>query len=476
MNKTLSDLLHRKSFLASIVILGLFAVLAAAAPVITPYSNPYLPSQARVAAPYAVPAWATVFPQYRNLPPNQNLILSTFRSEGGKVTEFNSTFLEVTVPPSGVVNVTFPVNWNYKPPYSFAVSFQLVPPKGYYILNVLIGQGNRTFWLYSVVPKDYAIPPQVGVPSTPSTIFLSSALLSASNSPYVSTLSPTQQALSGIYLPIYVFRSPGTYNLTLSLNNEGSTPQVFVFSKPTFSDKGYAYGRLGTDDNGASVFAEFVLGARFDLFIGLVASAMILAIGLVLGMLAGYVGGKVDLSLNAFTDFFLLLPGLPLLITVETILVVSGAIVRVSLATVIVLLIALLSWPGTMKIIRSQTLSLRSRTFVESSKALGAGNFRIMMRHILPNLAGILFAQLAYDVPGVILAESGLDFLGLGIRSFPTWGNMLGYATTAASTANSFAWWWVLPPGIGIVVLSLGFFYFGSALLDVLSPYRLRGE
>lgn len=182
------------------------------------------------------------------------------------------------------------------------------------------------------------------------------------------------------------------------------------------------------------------------------------------------------MSLNAFTDFFLLLPGLPLLITVETILVVSGAIVRVSLATVIVLLIALLSWPGTMKIIRSQTLSLRSRTFVESSKALGAGNFRIMMRHILPNLAGILFAQLAYDVPGVILAESGLDFLGLGIRSFPTWGNMLGYATTAASTANSFAWWWVLPPGIGIVVLSLGFFYFGSALLDVLSPYRLRGE
>lgn len=476
MNKTLRDLLERKSFIASLVILVFFAVIAVAAPILTPYSNPYLPSQARVAAPYAVPGWATIFPQYRGLAPNQNFVLSTYNVSGGEVKELNSSWMQVSVPASGTTNVTFPIKWGYKPPYSFAFSFNISPPKEYYVLNVVLWHGNKSFWLYSITPQDYAIPPQVGVPNKPSTVYISSILLSASNSPYVSTLSPTQQALSGVYLPTYTFPAPGVYNLTLSFNNEGNTPISFAISKPTFSDKGYAYGRLGTDNNGASVFAEFILGARFDLFIGVVASAMIIAIGLILGMLAGYIGGKLDLSLNGFTDFFLLLPGLPLLITLETILVVSGAITKISLATVIVILIALLSWPGTMKIIRSQTLSLRTRTFVESSKALGAGNFRIMMRHILPNLAGILFAQLAYDVPGVILTESGLDFLGLGIRSFPTWGNMLGFATTAASSANSFAWWWVLPPGLGIVILSLGFFYFGTALLDVLSPYRLRGE
>jgi len=94
----------------------------------------------------------------------------------------------------------------------------------------------------------------------------------------------------------------------------------------------------------------------------------------------------------------------------------------------------------------------------------------------LPNILGVVFAQIAYDVPVVILTESGLDFLGLGITNFPTWGNMLGFATDAASAANSFAWWWVLPPGLSIVLLSVAFYYIGTVIQDVLSPYKVRGE
>jgi peptide/nickel transport system permease protein len=155
---------------------------------------------------------------------------------------------------------------------------------------------------------------------------------------------------------------------------------------------------------------------------------------------------------------------------------ITGTIVNVNKAVLILLIISLLSWPGTAKIIRGQTLTLRNRTFVEAARALGESRMRILFKHIVPNLMGILFAQLAYDVPGVILAESGLDFLGLGITEFPTWGNMLGYATNNVSFVNGFAWWWVLPPGLGIVFISVAFYYFGTAMLDVLSPYKLRGE
>jgi peptide/nickel transport system permease protein len=123
-------------------------------------------------------------------------------------------------------------------------------------------------------------------------------------------------------------------------------------------------------------------------------------------------------------------------------------------------------------VVRSQTLSLRSRTFVEAAKSLGLNNRQIMLKHILPNLIPIIAAQVAYDVPSVILIESGLDFLGLGIISFPTWGNMLGFASTHISTANSFAWWWVLPPGLGIVLLSAAFYYLGNAFMNAFTSTK----
>lgn len=326
-------------------------------------------------------------------------------------------------------------------------------------------------------PLPFPLPPAVSItPGKASFIVFNSQEINVGNSPYVSTLPSSKQALAAYEFPADALPKPGTYYIVVSFNNTGNTQETFIMSLPTYKSQGYKYGLLGTDDNGASVFAEFVYGGRFDLYLSVVASVLIIGIGLVIGLLAGYVGGFTDLSLNALTDFFLLIPGLPLLIVLISIFDVTGTIVNISKPLLILLIISLLSWPGTAKIIRGQTLSLKNRTFIEASRALGEGRTRILFKHILPNLMGILFAQLAYDVPGVILAESGLDFLGLGISGFPTWGNMLGYATYNISFVNGFAWWWVLPPGIGIVLLSMAFYFFGSAMLDALSPYKLRGE
>ncbi|MEM3767931.1 MAG: ABC transporter permease, partial [Metallosphaera sp.] len=362
--------------------------------------------------------------------------------------------------------------WNWSSPYNIDLSTTVVTPNtNDFQINLFVNEFN--IMSFSPLP----IPPQVFIaPGKANAIIFSSQEATSTNSPYVSSLPPQDAFLASIELPKTLLPRPGVYHIVLSFQNTGNKPETFLVSNLGYSSLGLTYGKLGTDDNGGSVFAEFVYGARFDLYLALVASALIIGIGLIVGLLAGYIGGFTDLVLNAFTDFFLLIPGLPLLIVLISILDLTGAIVNVNKAVIILLIISLLSWPGTAKIIRGQTLSLRNRTFVEASKALGEGKARILFRHIVPNLMGILFAQLSYDVPGVILAESGLDFLGLGITGFPTWGNMLGFATNNLSFVNGFAWWWVLPPGIGIILLSTAFYYFGSAMLDVLSPYKLRGE
>ncbi|MCI2414149.1 MAG: ABC transporter permease [Candidatus Aramenus sp.] len=475
MNKVIKDLLSRKSFVFSIIIIGLFSILAVAAPALTPYSNPYLPSQQYVAAPYAVPSWATIFPQYRELPPDVSFTFTRYvSSESSYVTAINASYIKVVVPPGQTVNVSFPFKWNWSDPYNVVVSFKLLTPS---TTSFVVNLYFNGLYAMELSPEPFPVEPAVSIsPGKVNSVVFNSKYISSVNSPFASELPLSKQALAAYEFPSYALPKPGTYNVTVSFENTGSSKEVFVMSLPSYSSLGYVYGKLGTDDNGASVFAEFVYGARFDLYLSILASVLIIGIGLFIGLLAGYIGGFTDLSLNALTDFFLLIPGLPLLVVLISIFDVTGTIVNVNKPTLILLIISLLSWPGTAKIIRGQTLSLKSRTFVEAAKALGEGNSRILFRHILPNLMGILFAQLAYDVPGVILAESGLDFLGLGITEFPTWGNMLGFATYNVSFINGFAWWWVLPPGLGIVLLSTAFYFFGSAMLDVLSPYKLRGE
>lgn len=223
---------------------------------------------------------------------------------------------------------------------------------------------------------------------------------------------------------------------------------------------------LGTDTSGRDVIGLLLWGARASLLVGLTATAMSMAIGTVVGMAAGYFGGVVQAILMRVVDFFLVVPSLVLAIVLSTVL---GA----GLWT-IVIAIGVTSWASTARLVRSQTLTVASRGYVERSRALGAGDGHILLRHVLPAVLPLVLANTTLTVGSAIIAESTLAFLGLGDPTTYSWGSMLKRALdTGAATAGF--WWQVMPPGLAIVLVVLCFTLVGRALEAVVNP-ALRGE
>ncbi len=223
---------------------------------------------------------------------------------------------------------------------------------------------------------------------------------------------------------------------------------------------------LGTDELGRDVFRAVLEGARLSLLIGLVATAISIVVGAVVGIAAGFRLGRIDAVFMRITDFFLVLPALPLIIVLAALFGQSTLI--------LVLVIGLTSWPATARIVRSQVLSLRERQFITRIRSLGASDFRIVRSHILANVMPLLFANTVLVIAGSILAEATLAFLGLGDPVHVSWGTMLHFAFESGATGRG-AWWYVLPPGIGIVVVVLGFILSGHTLDRILNP-RLRAR
>ncbi len=221
---------------------------------------------------------------------------------------------------------------------------------------------------------------------------------------------------------------------------------------------------LGTDDVGRSVLALVVWGSRVSLLIGLLAALISMVIGSALGILAGFRGGAWDAFLMRFTDWFLVLPFIPLTVTL-------AAILGSSLFN-IVLVLGLTSWPWTARLVRSQTLSVRERPYVERARGLGARDRELIARHVLPNVFPVIFANAILAVSLAILAESALSFIGLGDPLRVSWGSMLEQAFDAGATTQG-AWWWIGSPGVCIVLVVLAFTMCGHALDEVVNP-RLR--
>ena len=234
-------------------------------------------------------------------------------------------------------------------------------------------------------------------------------------------------------------------------------------TNPANAGPGWHYP-LGTDADGRSVLTELIWGARISLLIGFTATLLCIVIGAVVGIVAGHYGKVTDNLLMRVTDWFLVVPFLPLAIVLAKTLGPSLG--------VIIFVIGITSWPGTARIIRAQAMAVETRPYLERSRALGAGHTHQMIRHVLPNVMPLLLAKTILTVAGTILAETTLSFLGLGDPLRPSWGEMLNQAffTGGGSAGNQI---WLIAPGIAIILVVLSFTMVGHALESALDP-KLR--
>jgi peptide/nickel transport system permease protein len=229
---------------------------------------------------------------------------------------------------------------------------------------------------------------------------------------------------------------------------------------------GSVYGLMGTDAGGRDLAEGLLFGLPIALLIGLLTATVSTTLGTGLGLVSGYMGGRVDLLIQRAADVVNNVPLLPLLIFFVFVL---GA----QLWLILLLLVAF-SWPGLAILVRSMVLGLGGSQEVEAARALGASHRHIIVRHIFPHTAPYVFMQLIFAVPAVILAEAGLSFLGLGDPTLPTWGQVLedGFRTGAVFLGY---WWWVISPGVLIVVTAVTFMLLALAMEPVVNP-RLRRD
>jgi peptide/nickel transport system permease protein len=234
---------------------------------------------------------------------------------------------------------------------------------------------------------------------------------------------------------------------------------------------------LGTDELRRDVVNLTVHGARVSMAIGLLATIITVFIGALVGIVSGFLGGRVDAVLMRITDFFLVIPTFVLALILTPIireLVGSGSKelfgIRMTLI-VIVIVIGITSWSSTARIIRSQTLSLKERAFVDRARVVGAGGGYIMRRHILPNVINLIVANAVLVFAGAVLTETTLSFVGLGDPFQPSWGQLLEAARSVGAPGLG-AWWYFAPPGICIVLVVFAFTLVGTALDDLLNPKR----
>jgi peptide/nickel transport system permease protein len=221
---------------------------------------------------------------------------------------------------------------------------------------------------------------------------------------------------------------------------------------------------LGTDENGRSVLTLLIWGSRISLLVGFLATLISMVIGTLVGLMSGCLEGWPAAVLFRLTEWFLVLPFLPLAIVLASVL--GRSLLNIAIV------IGVTSWPGTALLIRSQTLSIKERPYLERARVLGAGRGQLMRRHVLPNVMPMVFANTTLTVAIAILAETTLSFLGLGDPTRVSWGSMLESACAVGAMTTG-AWWYIVPPGVCVVLVVLSFTLVGQALEEILNP-RLR--
>lgn len=256
--------------------------------------------------------------------------------------------------------------------------------------------------------------------------------------------------LIAIFAPLLATHDPGTMNRL-----ESGRPARLQPPSPAFL--------FGTTDLGRDVYSQIIMGTRVALVVGFLTAIIVTFIGTTIGLISGYYGGWIDNLLMRFVDILYSIPFIPFVIVLVSLL-------KPSLWNII-LAIALLTWRSVTRIVRSQVLSLVQRPYVKAARVAGASDFRIIFVHIAPNVLPLAFLEMAFMIGWAIIAESSVSFIGFGDPSLTSWGQIL-HASFLSGAVRT-AWWWVIPPGLAIVLLVTSVFMITTGLEDVNNP-RLR--
>ncbi|APX33824.1 ABC transporter permease [Brachybacterium sp. P6-10-X1] len=222
---------------------------------------------------------------------------------------------------------------------------------------------------------------------------------------------------------------------------------------------------LGTTQTGQDVLAQLAWATRGSLLVGVIVAVLALFLSGFFGILGGYLGGWLDEVFSLFTNVVLILPGLPLMIVI-------GSYVQQRGLLLIAIILAITSWAAAARVLRSQTLSIRTRDYVQAAKIAGEKPHRIIAVEILPNLLPVMSSGFVFALITAILGEAGLSFIGLGVVGTQTWGSMLFYAQNGQALTLG-AWWWFVPPGLLIAVLGCGLSLINFSIDGIINP-RLR--
>ena len=269
-------------------------------------------------------------------------------------------------------------------------------------------------------------------------------------------------AMAAILAPVIASYEPNAQSLISRL-------------RPPLGFEGARPGHLlGTDELGRDLLNMTVHGARISMSIGFMATLITIFVGALIGVVSGFVGGRVDSILMRLTDFFLVLPTFVLaIILAPVILDIIGVDAELfgmrATLLVIIVVIGVTSWATTARIIRSQTLSIRERMFVDRARVIGSGPGHIMRRHIFPNVVNLIVAQSVITFATAVFTETSLSFIGLGDPFAPSWGQILDSAQGAGAPGLG-AWWYFAPPAICVVLVVLAFTLVGNALDDIFNP------
>jgi len=272
----------------------------------------------------------------------------------------------------------------------------------------------------------------------------------------------------------FIFRQPGEYAFGVEIRSSNKT-KVYIdnFNCILY---GNAFGLLGTDGTAEyprDLFSALLYGSRVSLLVGLLTAILSTLIGLVAGLVSGYVSGIVDETIMRVADLLLVLPTLPLFIVLAAVMKATYGLVSV---WNIIIILTLFGWMGFARTVRSMVLSIKERPFIEAAKASGASTSYIIFRHVVPNVFALVYVTLAMSVPSAIITEASLSWLGLGDPMVASWGKTLyDFNTSQVALTRGLTdyWFWIFPPCIAIMLLSISFILIGFALDEILNP-RLR--